>query len=129
MIGKLQHNSLKIAKVYRQQKEGNFLEENQILPISGIATKRIFRLFQATIDSSETVTLQSFQAVENENNLEWNTEMSGEHLSLTNYLGIQLVVGKKIYGLLAFLSSTSKINEYSPAKIAFLKSHPQAIGL
>ena len=121
LIGKLQHSSLKITKVYRQQKEGDFLEANQILPISGIATKRIFRLFQATIDNSEPVTLQSFQAVENENNLKWNTEMSGEHLSLTSYLGIQLVVGKKIYGLLAFLSSTTKINEYSPAKIDLLK--------
>jgi pSer/pThr/pTyr-binding forkhead associated (FHA) protein len=120
-IGKLQESSLQIAKIFHKLEDDNFLIKDQIWEISEILEDRSLRLFQFTLNHAEPVTLKHFSKFDEHLILPANKTLIINRIPISTYLGLQLVINQKTYGILSFLSPTNKIENFSDEQIKFLQ--------
>lgn len=125
-LGKLQDTSLQITAIC-DQKDYCLLAKDRVLEISEQSEDRSLRLFKMTIDHSQPITLQKFKQLDRDNYLIWNHSLIEKTLPITTYLGRQLIVGKKPYGMVAFFSPNTKLAEFSQTQIQFLNIVAQCL--
>ena len=119
-LAKLQKQNLTIAAVSCEKDLNLILEKEQTLEADSASSQKSARLFQATIEANQPITLQQFELQENLDDQASNQLLKNEPIPITAYLGIPLIVGKKIYGILAFGSSVETIKSFDGAQIDFL---------
>lgn len=120
-LGKLQESSLQITKIFYNLEDDCFFEREQILEVSETSEDRSLRLFQFTIDRSELVTLQSFSKLDDWLVLPSNKTLILNRIPISSYLGLQLVINQKVYGILSFLSPTKTVKDFSEEQIKLLQ--------
>lgn len=120
-LGKLQESSLQIAKIFHNLEDDCFLALEQILQVSETSEDRSLRLFQFTINQSDPVTLQSFSKLDDWLVLPSNKTLIINRIPIGAYLGVQLIINQKVYGILSFLSPSKSINDFSSEQIKLLQ--------